>query len=210
MTGPRSNFKSSCSPTAEARRRERRQCGCESRCEHHFLHGAGNHEAESLKHKIYRAPFQPPCLHGPKLRQRSSRLLTGIAGCMSLWTDHFYSTPVGETASRLAYIQKSRGAAPSRATMVFAAARAELLRSSSVEHLFLRKWQQVRVLPKQPGNRLFKSSSHFSPHLPISTLIQSYENTYQQAGASFHRRHSCLKDRCHIRPACPFAGRSHG
>ena len=26
---------------------------------------------------------------GPKLRQRSSRLLTGIAGCMSLWTDHF-------------------------------------------------------------------------------------------------------------------------
>lgn len=44
-------------------------------------------------------------LFGPKLRQRSSRLLTGIAGCMSLWIDHFQ--PVGETASRLAYIQKS-------------------------------------------------------------------------------------------------------
>ncbi len=26
---------------------------------------------------------------GPKLRQRSSWLLTGMAGCMSLWTDHF-------------------------------------------------------------------------------------------------------------------------
>jgi len=42
---------------------------------------------------------------GPKLRQRSSRLLTGIAGCMSLWIDHF--PPLGETESRLAYIQKS-------------------------------------------------------------------------------------------------------
>lgn len=30
------SFQSSCSPTAETRRRERRQCGCNSRCEHHF------------------------------------------------------------------------------------------------------------------------------------------------------------------------------
>jgi len=52
----------SCSPTAEARRRERRQCGCESCHEH-------------------------PC-PGLKLRQRSNRLLTGSAGCMSLQAHH--------------------------------------------------------------------------------------------------------------------------
>ena len=65
-------------------------------------------------------------IHGPKLRQRSSRLLTGIAGCMSLWTDH--SPPVGETASRLAYIQKSRGQ-HLHGRPYFAAVRTEFLRS---------------------------------------------------------------------------------
>ncbi len=55
-TGPITKSFSSGSPTAEARRRERRQCGCKSRPEHHF-----------------------PSLSGPQALQRSSRLLTGRA-----------------------------------------------------------------------------------------------------------------------------------
>ena len=58
-----------------------------------FLTLSSNGSGHPAFYRIIRVriPSGSPFLNGPKLRQRSSRLLTGIAGCMSLWTDHFHA-----------------------------------------------------------------------------------------------------------------------
>lgn len=58
---------------------------------------------------------------------------------MSLWTDHFNEPPVGETVSRLAYVQKSEAHILHGRPTPFAAVRTEFLRSSFGRALAINK-----------------------------------------------------------------------